>query len=84
MHRTLWMAHIINYKQIKRRDLYVAFGLSLCSVIGTIIIGMGYFTVIWGQMKEQEVSARHGFKSVESNSDDEKVPLLKDEENNIV
>lgn len=35
-------------------------------------------------MKEEEVSALHGVKSVESNSDDEKVPLLQDEENNIV
>ncbi|KAF3431312.1 hypothetical protein FNV43_RR26043 [Rhamnella rubrinervis] len=53
------------------------------SVIGAIILGMGYFTVMWGQLKEEEASA-HGVKSVEYSNSEEKVPLLQEDENNIV
>ncbi|KAL5762002.1 hypothetical protein ACOSP7_018266 [Xanthoceras sorbifolium] len=44
------------------------------SVIGAIVTGMGYYTVMWGQITEQD-ELRKG-KNIES---DEKVPLLQEE-----
>lgn len=53
-----------------------------CSVIGAIIIGMGYFSVMHEQLKEEEVKAEQDrVKSMES-CEKEKVPLLQEE--NIV
>ncbi|KAH7570244.1 hypothetical protein JRO89_XS05G0075300 [Xanthoceras sorbifolium] len=43
-------------------------------VIGAIVTGMGYYTVMWGQITEQD-ELRKG-KNIES---DEKVPLLQEE-----
>ncbi|CAK7326939.1 unnamed protein product [Dovyalis caffra] len=48
-------------------------GLHYGSVIGAVISGVGYYTVSWGQMREDE-------KQKESvKSSDEKVPLLQEE-----
>lgn len=44
------------------------------SVIGTVICGMGYYTVTWGQTREDE--KRKNFDVERANSSEEKVPLL--------
>lgn len=50
----------------------------MCSVIGAIIIGIGYYGVIWGQIREDEVpeddSADQTVDSLEK-----KIPLLQEE-----
>ncbi|KAH7515762.1 hypothetical protein FEM48_Zijuj10G0060600 [Ziziphus jujuba var. spinosa] len=53
------------------------------SVIGAIIIGTGYFSVMYGQLKEEELKAQQDDKvKIMESCEDEKVPLLQEE--NIV
>ncbi|XP_048319311.2 WAT1-related protein At1g70260 isoform X2 [Ziziphus jujuba] len=53
------------------------------SVIGAIIIGTGYFGVMYGQLKEEELEAQQDDKvKIMESCEDEKVPLLQEE--NIV
>ncbi|KAK3223266.1 hypothetical protein Dsin_010291 [Dipteronia sinensis] len=47
------------------------------SVIGAVITGMGYYTVMWGQLREDELRKRKSVERVESS--DENVPLLQEE-----
>ena len=49
----------------------------MCSVIGAIIIGMGYYAVIWGHIREEEILEGHYVESAESL--EKKVPLLQEE-----
>ncbi|XP_047317055.1 WAT1-related protein At1g70260-like [Impatiens glandulifera] len=52
------------------------------SIVGAVIVGMGYYTVMWGMMKEQgdgEIP-RTVFSHKGSSEDDLKVPLLQKEE----
>ncbi|WCJ21695.1 nodulin MtN21 /EamA-like transporter family protein [Euphorbia peplus] len=45
------------------------------SVIGTVICGIGYYTVMWGQTKQDD-HEKPNFKHINPDSSDEKVPLL--------
>lgn len=47
----------------------------LCSVIGASVIGMGYYTILYGEFKEEDDE-----KSSEKSSDslDKKIPLLQE------
>jgi hypothetical protein len=49
----------------------------MCSVIGAIIIGMGYYAVIWGHIREEEILEGHDVESADSL--EKKVPLLQEE-----
>lgn len=49
-----------------------------CSVIGTTISGIGYYSVMWGQIKEDEVKI--GCDESSSDSLDKKQPLLQENE----
>ena len=54
-----------------------------CSVIGTAIVAMGYLTVMYGQMNEDEslgkkVNNNGDVESGESSNEEIKVPLLQD------
>ncbi|KAG6429602.1 hypothetical protein SASPL_107654 [Salvia splendens] len=46
------------------------------SIMGAFICGVGYNTVLWGQMKDEEASKLDGRNKIVSPSRDEKVPLL--------
>ncbi|XP_042053441.1 WAT1-related protein At1g70260-like isoform X2 [Salvia splendens] len=46
------------------------------SITGAFICGVGYYTVLWGQMKDEEASKLGGRNKIVSPSRDEKVPLL--------
>ncbi|XP_051148463.1 WAT1-related protein At1g70260-like [Andrographis paniculata] len=50
------------------------------SMLGAFICGIGYYTVLWGQIKDEETSKLgHGSKSCSSSNDDlKKVPLLQE------
>ncbi|XP_065864313.1 WAT1-related protein At1g70260 [Euphorbia lathyris] len=52
---------------------FFANSLHYGSVIGTVICGMGYYTVMWGQTKQDQKPINDVEKS---DSSDEKVPLL--------
>ncbi|KAJ4711154.1 WAT1-related protein [Melia azedarach] len=49
------------------------------SVIGAVVTGMGYYTVMWGNIRDDELrkTKTHDINRVESS--DEKVPLLQEE-----
>ncbi|KAJ0095869.1 hypothetical protein Patl1_16207 [Pistacia atlantica] len=48
------------------------------SVIGAVITGMGYYTIMWGHVREgDELDKRHNIDRLDSS--DEKVPLLEEE-----
>ncbi|KAL5552944.1 hypothetical protein UlMin_040345 [Ulmus minor] len=47
------------------------------SVIGTAIVAVGYFTVMWGQTNEEEAQVKDGFESEENS--EQKVPLLQED-----
>ncbi|XP_031258254.1 WAT1-related protein At1g70260-like [Pistacia vera] len=48
------------------------------SVIGAVITGMGYYTIMWGHVREgDELHKRHNIDRLDSS--DEKVPLLEEE-----
>lgn len=51
--------------------------MSFCSLIGTIMIAVGFYTVLWGQAKEKE-EAKFSACKVESSTQDIVTPLLKD------
>ncbi|PON31668.1 Plant-drug/metabolite exporter [Parasponia andersonii] len=66
------------------------FGISLpastlrCgSVIGTAIVGMGYYTLMWGQLNEDEVRMKlHDIETPQpSDEENMKTPLLREETN---
>ncbi|KAE8023433.1 hypothetical protein FH972_009125 [Carpinus fangiana] len=50
---------------------------SSLGVIGAIIIGIGYYGVMWGQITEDEVAEDDGAETVDSL--EKKIPLLQDE-----
>ena len=47
-----------------------------CSILGAVIAGVGYYTVQWGQTREDE-------KGKETVPDDEKVPLLQEADSQV-
>lgn len=49
-------------------------------MIGSLTIAIGFYTVMWGQMKEKEMVIDDGVGSLESASHD-KAPLLKSHSN---
>jgi hypothetical protein len=49
----------------------------MCSVIGAIIIGIGYYGLMWGQITEDEVAEDDGAETVDSL--EKKIPLLQEE-----
>jgi hypothetical protein len=49
----------------------------VCSVIGAIIIGIGYYGVIWGQIREDEAPEDDSAEPVDSL--EKKIPLLQEE-----
>ncbi|KAL9665125.1 hypothetical protein QQ045_020536 [Rhodiola kirilowii] len=57
------------------------------SVLGTFVIGMGYFTVMWGTVREED-ERRHGGDTADADQygfiEDTKMPLLTDEEDSEV
>ena len=50
--------------------------LILCSVMGAII-RIGYYTVMWGQIREEEEHEDHGVESADFI--EKRVPLLQEE-----
>ncbi|KAK4371010.1 hypothetical protein RND71_010485 [Anisodus tanguticus] len=48
----------------------------MCSMLSACICGLGYYTTLWGQLKEGETK-----KDIKGNvsASDEKVPLLQDQ-----
>ncbi|KAL6192488.1 hypothetical protein ACLB2K_033576 [Fragaria x ananassa] len=65
------------------------FGVSLSannlhygSVLGAVVTGVGYFTIMWGQTREDEDEQcvnRNGQSNLESTNSEAKVPLLEEE-----
>ena len=55
----------------------------MTSVLGTAIVGMGYYTLMWGQLNEDEVGMKHDVENPQPSSDQEnmKTPLLQEETN---
>ncbi|XP_015879129.2 WAT1-related protein At5g40240-like isoform X1 [Ziziphus jujuba] len=53
--------------------------LHLGSVIGSLIIAFGFYTVMWGQIKEKELAMDDGIDSLESAS--QRSPLVKSDSN---
>jgi uncharacterized membrane protein len=45
-----------------------------CSLIGAIVIVIGFYSVMWGKAKEKKMGEEAGVRSLESSR--EKVPLL--------
>ncbi|KAI3452398.1 hypothetical protein Pfo_009063 [Paulownia fortunei] len=56
--------------------IFLGDNLYLGSVIGSLIISMGFYTVMWGKMKEENNDKSEDYIG-ESSSYDAKVPLLK-------
>lgn len=56
--------------------LYICACVMLCSIMGACICGVGYYTVLWGQIKDEEMNKSDVGKKIMSSSTDEKVPLL--------
>ena len=57
---------------------------NLCSLLGSVVVVAGFYTVMWGKAKEQKVDVVKS--SVSSNLDDKVAPLLQDveEQNNQI
>lgn len=51
------------------------------SMMGAFICGVGYYTVLWGQIKEEELQKLESGKI--SSSHDEKAPLLQDQDSQV-
>lgn len=45
-----------------------------CSLIGAIVVVVGFYAVVWGKAKEAETIDKEGSKSSESNG--KRMPLL--------
>ncbi|KAK6931092.1 EamA domain [Dillenia turbinata] len=62
--------------------IFFADSLHYGSILGAFIIGMGYYVVTWGQIKDDENKQYHSNKGLDS---PEKVPLLhdQDDENHV-
>ncbi|PIN23559.1 hypothetical protein CDL12_03722 [Handroanthus impetiginosus] len=56
--------------------IFLGDDLYLGSVIGSAIISIGFYTVMWGKVKEEKVDISEDYIG-ESSSNDGKVPLLK-------
>lgn len=51
-------------------------------MIGTAIVGMGYYTLMWGQLNEEEMRIKHDVETPKSSVEENmKTPLLKEEMN---
>ncbi|CAM8922186.1 unnamed protein product [Rhodiola kirilowii] len=60
-----------------------ASSLHFGSVVGTFVIGMGYYTVMWGTVREED-ERHHGGDASANASDNAKIPLLQDREDSEV
>ncbi|KAK7860616.1 wat1-related protein [Quercus suber] len=56
---------------------FFANSLHYGSVMGAIIIGIGYYTVMWGQIREEEEHEDHGVESADFI--EKRAPLLQEE-----
>ncbi|XP_060214353.1 WAT1-related protein At1g70260-like isoform X1 [Lycium barbarum] len=50
------------------------------SMFSAIVCGMGYYTTLWGQLKEDETSKNIKGSTLPTTTSDEKVPLLQEKE----
>ncbi|GFY88316.1 nodulin MtN21 /EamA-like transporter family protein [Actinidia rufa] len=57
--------------------IFFAHSFHYGSIMGAAIVGMGYYTVMWGLMREDETQTDHG--AADLSDDDNKVPLLEGE-----
>lgn len=55
---------------------YILYGAYLCSMMGAIVCGVGYSTVMWGQARED--GEMHKNSGNPLSSPDDKVPLLQE------
>lgn len=59
------------------KRIEVLFNFCLCdSIIGAMIIASGFYSIMWGKIKEEDLKGQDGFSSLKSSSTD-KIPLLK-------
>ncbi|KAC9132068.1 hypothetical protein E3N88_46323 [Mikania micrantha] len=58
--------------------IFLGDGFYLGSLLGSIIVVIGFYTVMWGKAQEQKIAADHS--SVSSKLDGETAPLLQDVE----
>lgn len=49
-------------------------------MLSAIICGMGYYTTLWGQLKEDNQTSKNIKGSILPTTSDEKVPLLQERE----
>ncbi|CAK9322597.1 unnamed protein product [Citrullus colocynthis] len=56
--------------------IFLGDDLHLGSVIGAMIIASGFYSIMWGKIKEEDLKGQDGFSSLKSSSTD-KIPLLK-------
>lgn len=56
-----------------------------CSMMGAFICGVGYYTVLWGQIKDEDrtTHTRDHKTSNNSSGDDQKVPLLQEDDSQV-
>lgn len=52
----------------------------LCSMMGAFVCGVGYYTVLWGEIKDGEAQKSDHGKINGSSTSDQKVPLLQDKD----
>lgn len=53
----------------------------ICSMMGAFICGVGYYTVLWGQIKDEDGHVQK--LNNDSYTDDKKVPLLQDQDSQV-
>lgn len=52
--------------------------------MGAFICGVGYYTVLWGQIKDEDRTTHtRDHKSNNSSGDDQKVPLLQEDDSQV-
>ncbi|GJR69045.1 WAT1-related protein isoform X1 [Tanacetum coccineum] len=76
--------HSISLASFLREATLSGDGFYLGSLLGSVVVVAGFYTVMWGKAKEQKVNVVNS--SVSSNLDDKVAPLLQDveEQNNRI
>lgn len=59
--------------------MQVIYNPNFCSILGAVIMGVGYYALMWGQIKDEEAREDHEDRNGGS-IDDMKVPLLQVDE----
>lgn len=59
------MEQLLNTEKRWLNDLLYCYE---CSMIGSLTIAIGFYTVMWGQIKEREMVMDNGYGSLESAS----------------